>query len=527
MWTRSDRAGERHDRLRGGCLALACWIPILLGAAPPDAVQPGSEAPANPAEEGATSADAPEASAIPADTAKGAAMRPDPPRDAVIPVVGGGGGGSARPEAPPLSRLTSSDARSLDFLGLAFAVAREVEGEPPTLDPEALECRIEELAFSVRAAIGNPQDVDHRRTAAALVRHVLEAPPIVVVQMSAREGFDLAQILENRRADPAGAALLILAVAERLFPPTSPHSIPLRPVVLGKAVYLECRDGALVFYLDLANGGRDVTASDLRRLANAPAGSPLSEGLDPARFGSLILCDLARISMKEASAGEAGRARALALYRAALDLDPRQTEPNLALAEDALARGETDLAQGLVAAALAVAPQLPGAISLRARLRLARGETAGARTDLEWLAAHAAAAYPDALLQLADAAMASGDEAAARQALERYRAVGGTGDGLALAESRLRDLDAAPSVSILRTVGDDAARFRAIHRLRSLRAASAASSLVEVLSDPNLRLRYYAWQALRDISGEDLGPSPEAWREWLARREEGGLVPAP
>lgn len=506
--------GERFGGRRGIALLGAA---ALLGA--PWVMRPGLGAAAGVPGAEATSGGA--AAAAPAagpgkDEARAAEARSPSAGAPAIPLAGSPvAAGPAEPV--PLSRMRPSRARSLDFLGLALSVLEEIETGPAKADPEAVEWAVEGLALEVRADLEIGEDVDHRRTVTGLNRVIFQRLRLTV--LDPRRAFwqpgalHLGRILRDRRAGPAGAALLYLSVAERLFPPTSPHHVPLRPLRAGDATFLVCRDGSLRFYVDLSRGGREISAEALRRAAGLDEGRPLPRGLDPVRFGGRLLVDLARMAARRGD-----EVRSLGLYRAALELDPRQSEPNLALADDALARGEPAMADGLVAAALAAAPEEPRAFALRARIRRARGDREGARRDLVWLAEKARDSHPEALLALADMAIEDGDDASARAYLAQYGSACGSERGRAEADRRLRELAARPAMAVLRGSKDDARRLRAIHSLRAIRSAGGVACLIEALEDPNLRLRLFAWKALRDLTGADLGPSAEAWRAWWSRK---------
>lgn len=134
------------------------------------------------------------------------------------------------------------------------------------------------------------------------------------------------------------------------------------------------------------------------------------------------------------------------------------------------------------------------------------------------------------------------DETVRREALYTLVSLGESrADGKPLAQALSADLsDARPSVrakaidllgasrvataadaiaALLKEDGSAWVRSRAAVALETLRARDHLSALIDALDDDSTSVATAALSALRTLTGERIGPDPDAWQAWLARQK--------
>lgn len=88
------------------------------------------------------------------------------------------------------------------------------------------------------------------------------------------------------------------------------------------------------------------------------------------------------------------------------------------------------------------------------------------------------------------------------------------------------DVAVATLTSILAYDSDAEVRRAAATALANHRQRRAINALLAALSDDEFKVSYAARRSLKQLSGQDLGDDPDAWRSWLFAESDPLAVPA-
>ncbi|MEE8141688.1 MAG: tetratricopeptide repeat protein [Planctomycetota bacterium] len=422
-------------------------------------------------------------------------------REVVIP--------SLRDRGASLSEITDQELPWSSSLDLALALEREFGDRPPTADPRALRTEIYHRLIDLSVAVGY---TDNPRENLDAIRQFLHRA--LNLETTLRTEADLELLLPRsvyrlRRGSPTGIGIFTLIFADRLNP-----YLDLEPVLAGDLLGFRYRSGSHRYTLVPAYMERLYSDKELVQLAfgEQPSSERKIRALTRKEFWGLVLGEAGAAVLKE---GELDRASNLLERGLALFKD--QAPAHVAQARVLLERRDFTTALEELTLAVKLDPDNVAARLARVEVLESFGNLAEAEQDLRWLARQGH--HPLASLKLARHYLQRKRYRDALREVERL-------EGKGLPPSRRQEIarlrqhvEAAPWIEELRNSSNTRRRFRAVDHLIRFPLPEVKQALVDTLKDPNQRLKLYAWNALRSLTGLRLGPDRAAWQQALERQE--------
>lgn len=336
------------------------------------------------------------------------------------------------------------------------------------------------------------------------------------------------KILEHREGNSLGLGLLILALTENL---TEEYAIPvLEGAWAGDHFVLTYMSNSKEKrFLEPDEKGLDRSVKSYRHLPEEAidSGAYLSP-LGKEELVGLICYARAKILIHERKkVEELGYSETAEQY---LDLavarNVRLAEARLLLSQILIARLEKDgyrRARIHLDAACKLNPLSAKAFHLRGIAHYNIGEIASATSDF----GKALKLNPETHEALFYLARIARDEGKTDLARERFKTFyEKSGDALKdlreQAQYAIREIDASEPLEILIDESKPyQSRIKAAKSLGKLKVRSSIAPLIDVLTDENIRFRYFCAKVLSEVTGKDFGVDQTRWRTWWNSQKSG------
>ncbi|MBI4577726.1 MAG: HEAT repeat domain-containing protein, partial [Planctomycetes bacterium] len=361
--------------------------------------------------------------------------------------------------------------------------------------------------------------------------------------------YRLDRVLENRRGDAVGLALLYAATCEKLSTGIAgplgerERPLPAFPVRVPGHLFVRVVFPTWRRNVEAARRGASLENIEYVRHHDIPQ-DQVDREIYLAELSKDQVIGLLSALRADIYYGRGEWANAVVGYGAALKKDRRLVEVYLRRAVAAFRGGSLELALEDVSRALNLVPDFPEAYRVRGRIHYdrffdpqlgfppserasgpARETLAAAERDLSAAIALAPGLAGPYRLRARVRGMLGDDQGGGADLVAFIERTREEGERRA-AEADLADVRSARS---MRVVVDRTApygeRIRAAMALGELRSMASVPALLHALDDPNVRFRWQVVQALVHITGRDMGAQAHPWRQWWETREGGPRLP--